>query len=266
MSLKSALALTPLGLLLGACAMISAPSARNRSKAQNYFNAGLGFFTDGNYPESLRAFEKAASLSPNDPDIEMHRALALFNVGREEASIELMRATCRLREEFPECHNNLSYLTLKQGRYSESLAAADKALASPTYSSPDLARMNRGLALHALGRYRDAVASFSKVQERAPLQLRCRNELYLSRSHLALANFVEAVRFARVGRELCENEPRGHLWMGYIEYRVGEIGRARDTFTEIIRTFRDPEVRDEARVSLNRLNREEVLSEPKLFL
>ena len=246
--------------------MLSTPSAKDRSRAQSYFNAGLGFFTDANYPESLRAFEEAASLSPRDPDIEMHRALALFHVGREDAAIEVLKATCPLRLEFPECHNNLSYLTLKRGRYAESLVAADKALASPTYSSPDLARMNRGLALHALGRYREAVESFSKVQDRSSGQLRCRNELYLSRSHLALANFVEAVRFARVGRELCENEARGHLWMAYIEYRVGEIGRARDTYTEIIRTFRDPEVRDEARVSLNRLNREEVLSEPKLFL
>lgn len=254
-----------IGLALGACSLLSHTSEKDLKNADNYFNAGVGFLDDKNYPESLQAFEEAVRLSPRDPNFEMHRALALFKVGREEESLRIFKKTCPIPKEFPECYNNYSQLLVLKGQYREGLQAADKALESPTYSSPDFARINKGLALHYLGRYKDAISTWSTVGELSR-PLRCRVSLYLSRSSLALADFSEASRHARIGRDLCENDPHGPIWAAYVQYRVGEIEAARDILTDAIRTFRQPEIRDQARVLLNRLNREEVLAEPPLFL
>jgi len=254
-----------LSLILGACSLLSHPSEKDLARAENYFNAGVAFFEDKSYAESLQAFEEAARLSPQDSNIEMHRALALFKVGREEQALDILQKTCPERPEFPECYNNYSQLLILKRHYLEGLQAADKALASPTYSSPDFARVTKGLALHHLGRHQEAITTWKSVHE-PNRPLRCRISLYLSRSSLALANFSEASRHARIGRDLCENDPHGPIWMAYVQYRLGEIDDARSVLTEAIRTFRTPEARDQARVMLNRLNREEVLAEPSLFL
>ncbi|MEO5667913.1 MAG: tetratricopeptide repeat protein [Bdellovibrionota bacterium] len=251
---------------LGGCSSLSSPSQKRIDSANNFFGMGLGFFDDGSYPESLQAFEQASALIPNNPDFEMHRALALYYVDRHEQSLDLLRKTCLLREEFPDCHNNLAVLLLKSGKSAEALKHAEKALSAATYSTPNFAKTNKGLALHALGRDREAIETFTTIQDDSSSPLHCRNELYLSRSYLSLANFSQASRHARIGRDVCLNEETALLWQAYVQYRTGQIVEAKDLYLEALRTFHNPELRDEARVSLNQLNREEVLAEPKLFL
>jgi tetratricopeptide (TPR) repeat protein len=253
-------------LTLAACASLPRSTESQRRQARPYFEMGIGHYNDRNYPQSLEAFEEAARIAPRDPGIEMHRALALYAVGRDVQGIDLMRKSCGLQDPFPECWNNLSYLFLKSGRHSEAREAAETALQTATYSSPWLAHSNRGLALHALGRHAEAIDAFKSSQASSRSAANCWTQLYLSRSHLALANFTEALRYARVGRDLCEMEARAHFWLAYVRFKVGDMASARDTLTEILQVFRDAHERDRARSALNQLNREEPLAEPELFL
>jgi Tfp pilus assembly protein PilF len=266
-SRKSLIFQALLGLGLGACALMSGPSNQDQDRANDYFSAGVGYFGDQKYPQSLQAFEEASRLWPQNPNFEMHRALALFYVGREDQALSLMEKTCPSVPQFPECHNNLSALYLKQKRYAPALASAEKALSVPTYVSPELAFTNKGLALQGLGRPREALQALQSVKEERNSRIaRCQNLILQSRSHLALAEFSDARRKARVARELCENEARCRFWQAYVEYRLGEMHEAREILDDTMRTFRDAAIRDEARTALNRLNREEALAEPEVIL
>ncbi len=251
---------------LGACAARLGPSQSDKARAQPFFEAGVGFYNDRSYPASLDAFEQAARLAPKEPSIEMHRALALYAVGREAQGIALMREACALTSPFPECWNNLSYLHLKENQNSEALVAADKALATATYASPWLALSNRGIALHRLQRPAEAVQAFQQALARSPGSPSCWTHLHLSRSQLALAQFQLAERHARIGRDLCDTDARSHLWLAYVKFKVGDVAGAREIYSEVLRVFRKAEDREEARNALTLLNREEPLAEPDLFL
>lgn len=251
---------------MGACAL-TGPSNSEKHQAQNLFQAGIGFYESKQYPQSLQAFQGAWELDSKNVAYKMHYALALNSVGKTDKSLQILEEACKeSRNPYPECENNLSALLIRSGRYEQALTAAEKALSIATYASPETALRNKGLSLYFLQRYSEA--EIVLLQSLGPHggNGSCLTRMYLSRSTLAMARFKDALREARLARNICENRGDTHFWLAYTLYKSAQIAEAIAVLAELRDQSRDPETRAQAQKMISQLNREEPLAEPAIIL
>jgi tetratricopeptide (TPR) repeat protein len=266
MSIKALLMLV-LSLSTACTTLVSNTVSReNQIQARSFFEAGVSLFTEERYPESLRAFEEATRHHPKHPSYEMHKALALFYLGRREVALEHIKMSCALSDDFPECHNNESLLLLEMDRPEEALISAQKALAITTFRNPERALKNLGRAYYKMQRFEEAESSFNEALNKPGSQRFCDIRLLRSQSLLALTRFQEALREAQTSRNLCETEPATHFWLAYTQYRLAQMSEAESTLQNASRLFRDPQVRMKAEEMKMQLIREEHLAEPNILL
>lgn len=265
LSINKILVFCALHFLLLACAVFS-PSSSEKEKAHQYFQAGLGLFESEQYPQSLSSFKEAWRILPQNVAYQMHYALALDAVGKNQEALKLLEETCSTQNEYPECHNNLSVFYLKSKRYQEALDAASQALSIPTYTSPEVALRNQGLSFYFLTRHSEAQRSFRDSLKTGSITHMCVTRMYLSRSLLSTAQFKEALHEARLARNMCDSHSEIQFWLIYTLFKTAYINEAHAQLSELRDYARSPEIRERAQKMLSQLNREEPLEEPSIIL
>lgn len=153
-----------LGLLLtlamGAAGCAAAKKEEvQRLHARAVYERGQADLRDGNVNVALSEFRQAVALDPAAATYHNGLGLVLLNMKLPETVAEAaaeFRKAIDIDREDAEAHHNLGVALAEQSRWKEAVAEYRKALALPTFPTPDLGQYNLGWALYNLGDYREA--------------------------------------------------------------------------------------------------------------
>lgn len=135
------------------------------SQAEEYLHSGQQNLESGNYLIALFFFERAIALNPELPEVWEGKASTLRQLGRHEEAIVASEEAITLRMNI--VGNNAEFwfkqgiIQLETEDFTEAITSFDQALAI----KPDFAEalVNRGVVLHALGKFHEALSSFDRV-------------------------------------------------------------------------------------------------------
>jgi len=237
-------------LLLAACA--HGPSAKAQKTAEIHHDLGLEALQKGNAPQALQEFDASLEADPGMPEAHLGRGLVLeYGFGKlKEAEAEYRRAI-ELRPNYSDAHNNLGQLQARASRWAEALASFDDALASPFYREPWVARCNKGLALHRMGRREDGLAELKTCLTIAPRYCAGRREL--GRLHLGEGRLKEALEELGTYARDCDKAVDAHLQLGQARMKSGDLAGARSSFERCVELAKGTPAGDECRKSLELL-------------
>ncbi len=212
-----------------ALACVHGASSKDRRSAEIHHDLGAEALRAGRFPDALREFD--AALAIDDGFAEAHRGRGLvldLGFARLDAAEREYRRSLELRPSFSEAHSDLGQLLARTGRYDEAIAQFDAALQNMLYKEPYVARCNKGLALHRMGRRDEGVAELRACVASAPGFCKGRREF--GRLLLAEGKYREAVDELSAYARYCERVPDAHLQLGLARMKAGDLGGAREAF------------------------------------
>lgn len=218
-----ALALAALAL---ACAHTS---SKDRRTAEIHHDLGVEALRNGRAPDALREFDEAIAVDDRFAEAYRGRALVLdLAFGRTEEAEKAYRRALAIRPSFSEVHNDLGQLLARRGRTSEALTEFDAALDNMLYKEPYVARCNKGLTLHRMGRKDEGLAEIRAAVAVAPNFCKGRREL--GRVLLDDGRMKEAIDELSAYARFCDRVPDAHLQLGLARMKAGDVAGAREAF------------------------------------
>jgi Tfp pilus assembly protein PilF len=219
-------------LLLAATAALACAhggSSKDRRTAEIHHDLGVEALRAGRSPDAIREFDAAIAI--NDGFAEAHRGRALvldLGFGRTAEAERAYRRALQIRPGFAEAHNDLGQLLARTGRWPEAIAEFDAALENMLYKEPYVARCNKGLALHRMGRKDEGLAELRACLALAPTFCKGRREL--GRVLLDEGRTKEALDELSAYARWCERVPDAHLQLGLARMKTGDVAGAREAF------------------------------------
>jgi Tfp pilus assembly protein PilF len=220
-------------LALAALACATGPSPRNRRTAEIHHDLGVEALRAGRAADALKEFDQALAVDDRFPEAHRGRGLVLdLGFGRtEEAERAYLRAL-ELRPEYPEAQSDLGQLYARTGRLDQALGQFDAALADLSYREPWVARCNKGLALHRMGRKAEGIAELKASLALAPRF--CKGHRELGRIFLEENRLPEALEELSTYARVCEKTPDAHLQLGMARMRNGDVAGAREALERCV--------------------------------
>lgn len=173
--------------------------------------------------ESLKAFQRAAKIDPDDPNNLYNIADACLGLGQPEEAVNPLLRAVQLKHDFSLAHYDLSLAYLMMKKYRESEMAARAALRDDPemgfqWSNLGMgATENLGLALMNQGRMEEAEACF-----RRNLQLFAKTYFNLGLTLFRSKRFEEALRFFQRALELEPEDPEYRNLLGQTYEELGQ--------------------------------------------
>ncbi len=215
--------------LLLAAALACAHGAKDRRTAEIHHDLGAEALRGGRAPDALREFDAALAIDAGFAEAHRGRALVLdLAFGRAEEAERSYRRALQLRPGFSEAHNDLGQLLARKGRWSEAIAEFDAALENMLYKEPYVARCNKGVALHRMGRKEEGIAALRACVSLAPTFCKGRREL--GRAFADEGRTKEAIDELSAYARWCERVPDAHLQLGLARMKAGDLSGAREAF------------------------------------
>ncbi len=103
------------------------------------------------------------SLDPNRAVYRNALGLAQLHSGGLAQSVSSFHEAIRLNANFFDAYNNLGVALAQSGKWKEAIAAFEKVLTFPFYSSPEIVYQNLGWAYYNLGRYQEAESALKSA-------------------------------------------------------------------------------------------------------
>ena len=209
------------GLCLGLLAAAGCISEERMKKADGYYQEGIAILNT-DQQSAYVSFQKALKENPRHRDARY--SVALIYATQEkftEAEAEI-REAIDIDPNFPEAHNFLGQLLVKQNRRQDAIRAFRKALSYPLYSTPDVAHYHLGLVLELEGDMQGAMQAFEDALKVIP------------------SNVPQALVYLELGR---------------VHYKIGQDGKAREALTRAVSLDKDKggAVTAEAKALMGRL-------------
>lgn len=110
----------------------------------------------GNVEASIAAYDRQIELVPDEPNALLDRATIALDTADYDKVRELCQ-DCLGGERTTDATHCLAMAAYREGHHEEAIALYDRAIAGGCYDAP-MARWNRSLALHSVGRYREGWA------------------------------------------------------------------------------------------------------------
>jgi type IV pilus assembly protein PilF len=220
-------ALASLLLLVTGCA--HGPSAKQRQTAEIHHDLGVEALRGGRAQDALREFDEALQIDPDFPEAHLGRGLVL-----EYAFDKLVDAESEYRSAlaekvaYSEAHNDLGQLLARTGRYEEALKEFDLALENTFYMEPWVARCNRGLTLHRMGRRDEGLAELRACLNTSPRYCQGRREL--GRILMAEGKLKEAIAELDAYARVCDKVADAHYQLGMAYMKSGDLPAAKERF------------------------------------
>ncbi len=218
-------------LLLAAAAALACAhgASKDRRTAEIHHDLGAEALRGGRAPDAIREFD--AAIAVDDGFAEAHRGRGLvldLAFGRTGEAERAYRRAIELRPAFSEAHNDLGQLLARTGRWPEALAEFDAALENMLYKEPYVARCNKGLALHRMGRKDEGLAELRACLGLAPTFCKGRREL--GRVLADEGRMKEALDELSAYARWCDRVPDAHLQLGLVRMKAGDLAGAREAF------------------------------------
>ncbi len=131
------------------------------SSAEQWYQQGLQYYQQGQFPEALHCFEQILHLDPNLAHAWNGKGNALNELGRYLDALEAFEQALHLDPNLAYAWNGKGNSLYRLGQYFEALEAVEKAI----NLNPNLAGIwnGKGIVLYRLGRYSDALEAFEKA-------------------------------------------------------------------------------------------------------
>jgi len=244
-------------LFTGSLAGCHGMKARLR-QAESHYEYGMLYLQNGKYNLAYREFEKARKLNPKDH--RLYHGLGLINYfqGNFSSAIREYQRAIDLNQTYPDAYNNMAAALAKLEQWPEVIQYADKALAVPSYATPEFAHYNKGIAYFNLGEYERARIEFEISLELDPTYIDTHYQLGLvllklasySRAADAFEMVLQLIPMAGEGQDnsLVVNS---HYYLGLSRFENNEIERAVGEFQKVIELAPESERAREAFQYLN---------------
>jgi len=121
----------------------------------------------GNWSESLKRYEQALAILPNDVDALSGKSLVLGNLGRHEESIKTCEKLLSIDPNNATAQNNLGMALYAMGKHEEALKVFDKGLAHNPLDS--WLWYNKCQVLNLVASHNEALKACDKVIELEPM-------------------------------------------------------------------------------------------------
>jgi Tfp pilus assembly protein PilF len=215
--------------VLAVLACAHGPSSKERRTAEIHHDLGVEALRAGRFPDALREFD--AALVAHDGFAEAHRGRGIvldLGFGRLDEAEKAYRRAVDVRPGFSEAHNDLGQLLARTGRSEDAIRQFDAALENMLYKEPYVARCNKGLVMHRMGRRDEGIAEMRSCLSVAPAYCKGRREL--GRVLLEEKRMREAVDELSAYARYCERVPDAHLQLGLARMKAGDVAGARQEF------------------------------------
>jgi type IV pilus assembly protein PilF len=214
-----------------------ATSDKDQKRADLYLESGTGYLMKGNYPAALRELMLAEQLDPKNPTIQNNLGLAYFVREKYELAETHIRKAIDLDPKYTDARNNLGRVLVELGRYDEAISQLQKALNDLTYSEPEKAWFNLGLAYFRKGHYKTAKEKFAET-----IRLKrenCLGQTFYGRSLLELGDFDRAAETLDNAVGLCKGEDpdQPQYYSGISYYKLGRTDMAVARMEEVMRLY-----------------------------
>ncbi len=210
-------------------ACVHGASLKERRSAEIHHDLGVEALRGGRYPDALREFDAALAIDEGFAEAYRGRAIVLdLGFGRSEEAEKAYRRAIELSPSFSEARNDLGQLLARTGRYDAAVAEFDAALENMLYKEPYVARCNKGLALHRMGRRDEGLSELRACLTVAPTFCKGRREL--GRVLLDEGKMREALDELSTYARWCEKVPDAHLQLGLARMKAGDVAGAREAF------------------------------------
>jgi Tfp pilus assembly protein PilF len=212
-----------------ALACAHGPSSKDRRSAEIHHDLGVEALRAGRFPDALREFDAALAVDPRFAEALRGRGIVLdLGFGRLDEAEKAYRSAVAARAGYSEAHNDLGQLLARTGRWDEAIRQFDAALENMLYKEPYVARCNKGLAMHRMGRRDEGLAEMRACLSMAPSYCKGRREL--GRVLLDEKRTREALDELAAYARYCDRVPDAHLQLGLARMKSGDLAGAREEF------------------------------------
>lgn len=183
-------------LVLSACAtqtMNKKPTAAQRARevAQIKTQLAVEYLKNQNYRQAVEAIDEAIKNNSSSLDAWLIRAQIWQYLKEPAKAEESFQRALSLASDSAEVNNNYGWFVcdvLKKPN--ASLAYFDKALADPTYPTPEIAQFNKGICSSRMGQYQLANSYFERSLAANPNFIAAKKEM--ARNNLLAGNASDA--------------------------------------------------------------------------
>jgi superkiller protein 3 len=110
-----------------------------RETAENFVSEGVSFYQEGNYEQSVSAWQNALELIPGDAEVHNFIGISYHNLNRYDDATTHFRTATDLDSTYFEAYNNLGYDLFIQKKYVAARRAFERALEiNPEYTAAKL--------------------------------------------------------------------------------------------------------------------------------
>ena len=145
-----------LTLVLGACAGPKGPSRAERATqvANIKTQLAIEYMRGGDYRQATVSIEEALKADSSNEDAWLVRAQIYQYLKVRDKAQESFQKALSLKPDNAEINNNYGwFLCSEMNNPAQSISYFDKALADPTYPSPFIANLNKGICSAKMGQY-----------------------------------------------------------------------------------------------------------------
>ncbi len=176
-------------LAVSACSSNRAPPRDKKNDvARVKSQLAVEYMRNGDYRMATAAIEEALQSDSGFDYAWLIRAQIYQYLKVPERAEESFRRALAISPSSAEINNNYGWFLCNSTRVSESLAYFDRAIADPTYPTPFVAYMNKGICSGRLGQYAQARQDLERAIAMAPTFIPAQKELARLRLQEGSAN------------------------------------------------------------------------------
>jgi len=127
-----------------------------RQEAKSHYEYGILYLQNSKYHLAQREFQKAGELNPKDYRLYNGLGLTYYFQGKFSLAIKEYEKSIKLNPKYPDAYNNMASAFAKLKQWPKVIHYTDKALSILSYTTPEFAYYNKGVAYYHLGEYEKA--------------------------------------------------------------------------------------------------------------
>jgi len=221
-------------LLLAAGCATEAKRAEQKGNVDYHYSLGMAALEDNNLQGALVEFRAARKLDRDDPKVLFALGHTAFRLEDYAGAEQAMLGVLKIKPDDGDAINYLGNIYEQQGRLDEAVAQFKKAIAAPTYATPNFAYRNLARVYLTQGRTADAETALAAAIRRVPEYYPARADL--AKIYMDTQRWSQAVEAWRALLDLIPDLEDAHYYLAESYVGLGDTDNARRELTTFLAT------------------------------